>query len=111
MLATMPQGHLPSIVKNLYELLSQGESECPMYLYLSLQNKHFVTITSAYAFTTGLTEVKILSSYSELKQLIASFPMDNKVILLGDVHAREERNFYVWRCLGLHGSSNSKSNR
>ena len=73
-----------------------GTLEGIISLHLPLRQKRFVTIMSVYTPTMDSLETNILSFYDELRQLFLNIPDDDKIILLGDLNARVERDSQTW---------------
>ena len=93
------------------ESLPKAINERIMTLRLSLKKKRFATIISVYAPTMTNEEADIECFYMQLSQLIASIPITDKLIMLGDFNARVGTEASIWKkVIGRHGVGKVNSN-
>ncbi|KAJ7428900.1 hypothetical protein WISP_00496 [Willisornis vidua] len=82
-----------------------------MSLRLPLHNKQHVVLFSVYAPTFQADPAEKDKFYTDLRRLTQKVPADDKIIILGDFNAREEKNFEAWKgVLGKHDVGNCNDN-
>ena len=81
-----------------------------MTLRLHLAGNRYATIISVYAPPLVSDEAKNTSFYEELRSLLSSALMTDKIILLGDFNARVGCDWETWNCLGRYGSGKMNGN-
>ncbi|XP_032231344.1 craniofacial development protein 2-like [Nematostella vectensis] len=83
-----------SLLKELPDLPT-GVNERLMKLRLPLCYKRYATIISAYAPTLTSPEETIEQFYADLSSILNSVPAGDKIILLGDLNARQEYDLVI----------------
>nr|VZH99913.1 unnamed protein product [Spirometra erinaceieuropaei] len=92
--------------------LPQGINDRLMSLRLPLRRgRQFATIISAYAPTMTNPDAVRDKFYEDLHALLATVPMADKLVVLGDFNARVGTDHTAWRgVLGPHGLRGSNDN-
>ncbi|KAJ7414291.1 craniofacial development protein 2-like protein [Willisornis vidua] len=81
-------------------------------LCLPLHNKQHVVLFSLYAPTLQANLAEKDKFYTDLHRFTQNVPADDKIIILGDFHARVGKNSEGWKgVLGKHGIGNCSDNR
>ena len=78
-----------------------------MSLGLPLTKDRSVTFVSVYAPTLTSDDAAKNLFYDQLHDLLVKIPADDKLIVMGDFHARVGRDYKSWPgIVGRHGVSN-----
>ena len=98
------------LVKNLNES-PKGISERIMTMRITVADNRHITFINVYAPTMTHPEEERESFYSQLRGVISSVPVADKMILHGDFNARVGRDFNTWSgVLGKFGRGSHNSN-
>lgn len=87
-----------------------GINDRIMTLRVPLRGDRFLTLISVYAPTQGGSDEDIEAFYGALSSLVASTPISDSLVILGDFNARVGCDNQVWAALGPHVSGHLNSN-
>ena len=101
-----------AIKSDLAEKLERpsGITDRIMKLQAPLSCGRSLSILSVYAPTLQANEDIILAFYGALRETIIKIPIDEKLIILGDLNARVGKDWVTWDSLYHHGFGKINSN-